>query len=252
MAGHSHWAGIKHKKAANDIKRGKVFSRLAKLIYSAVKEGGGGKPEDNPRLRLILEKCRQANMPKDNIKRAIDKALDAGGAGYQPLTFEGYGPGGVAVIIECLTDNSNRTGPEVRNIFEKGGGKLGKPGCVAHQFQRLGVFEVDKSKADEERLLEIALEAGAEDIVDQGEFFEVLTDPNAFVTVGEALVRAGIETSKSELQLIPMNRIEVGVDVARKILKLTDKIEDQEEVQNVYTNLEVSATVAAELAAEAN
>lgn len=251
MAGHSHWAGIKHKKAANDKKKGKIFSKLVKDIYSAVKEGGGGNPDDNPRLRLVVDKCRQANMPKDNVKRAIEKA-ESGSQGYEPLTIEGYAQGGVAVIAECLTDNSNRTNPEVRRIFEKAGAAPGKPGCVSYMFQRKGVFHVDKSQADEEKLMEVCLEAGAEDIVDQGDFFEVTTGPAEFLGVGEALEAAGIESTTSEIQMIPDNSIEVDIDTARKLMNLTEQLEDHEDVQNVYTNFDVSAEAAEALASEAD
>ena len=246
MAGHSHWAGIKHKKAANDAKKGKVFSRLAKLIYIAVREGGSGNPDDNPRLRLILEKCRQCNMPKDNVKRSIDKALDTS-QGYIPMTFEGYGPGGVAIIAECLTDNTNRTGPEIRHLLEKAGAKLGKEGSVAYMFQRKGVFSVNKEGTDEEKLMEVALEAGAEDIADQGDFFEVFTSINDFVTVGTALEQAGLATQESEVKLIPENTVEVSLEAAQKIMNIIEKVEDHEDVQNVYSNFDISAEVAAEL-----
>jgi YebC/PmpR family DNA-binding regulatory protein len=251
MAGHSHWAGIKHKKAINDKKKGKVFSKLVKDIYSAVKEGGGGNPDDNPRLRLVVDKCRQANMPKDNIKRAIDKALEGGG-GYDPMAVEGYGQGGVAVIAECLTDNSNRTGPEVRKIFEKCGAKVGTPGCVAYMFQRKGVFQVEKEKISEEKLMEVALEAGAEDIVDQGDFFEVTCEPTDFLPLGEAFEKAGVETSDSELRLIPDNSVEVDLEIARKLMNLVDALEEHEDVQNVYANFDISADAASELEKESS
>lgn len=249
MAGHSHWAGIKHKKAANDAKKGKVFSRLAKLVYIAVKEGGGGNPEDNPRLRLILEKCRQANMPKDNIKRAIQKATDSS-EGYIPMTFESYGPAGVAIIAECLTDNTNRTGPEVRHLMEKAGAKIGKEGSVAYMFARRGVFTVSAEVADEDKLMEVALEAGAEDIVNQGDFFEVYTSVADFVAVGEAFEKAGIETQESAMKLVPENSIDVGIDDARKIMNIIEKVEEHEDVQDVYANFDISDEVAAQLAAE--
>lgn len=249
MAGHSHWAGIKHKKAAKDAKKGKIFSKLAKLVTTAVKEGASGNPDDNPRLRLIIEKCRLVNMPKENIKRAIDKALETGG-GYEPMIIEGYGSGGVAVIAECLTDNTNRTGPEVRKIFERCGAKVGKPGCVSHLFQRKGVFHVEKGKVSEERLMEIALEAGADDIVDQGDFFEITCDPTLFVPVGQALSQAQIETSLSEIQMIPETRIEVDVETAQKLMKLNEALEEHDDVQNVYMNFDVSAEVAATLEKE--
>ncbi|MBN2712240.1 MAG: YebC/PmpR family DNA-binding transcriptional regulator [Planctomycetes bacterium] len=250
MAGHSHWAGIKHKKAINDKKRGKVFSRLAKHVYIAVKEGGSPKPEDNPRLRLVLEKCRQANMPKDNIKRAIDKAMDAG-VGYEEMTLEGYGAGGAAVIAECLTDNTNRTGPEVKKIFEKAGAKPGQPGCVSYMFQRKGLIQVSKEKTSEEHLFEIALEAGADDVVDQGDFFEVTCGVAEYMAVNEALETAGIETEQSDIQLIPDNNIDVDIESARKLMKLTEMLEEHDDVQNVYTNFDISEEVAAQLAAEA-
>ncbi len=249
MAGHSHWAGIKHKKAANDAKKGKVFSRLAKLVYIAVLEGGGGNPDDNPRLRLILEKCRQANMPKDNIKRAIVKATESGD-GYIPMTFESYGPAGVAIIAECLTDNTNRTGPEVRHLMEKAGAKIGKEGSVAYMFQRKGVYVIDGEKTDEDTLMDIALEAGAEDIANHGDFFEVFTGVAEFVPVGEAFEKAGIETREGEMKLVPENSVEVGLEDAQKIMNIIEKIEEHEDVQNVYANFDISDEVAAQLAAE--
>lgn len=251
MAGHSHWANIQHKKAAKDKKKGKVLSKLIKQIYTAVKEGGSGKPDENPRLRLVIDKCRLANMPKDNVKRAIEKAV-GGSAGYEPMIFEGYGQDGVAIVVECLTDNGQRTGPEIRYIFDRAGAKVGKQGSVLHMFQRKGVFQVDKSKIDEERLMDIALEAGAEDVVDQDDFFEVYSDPNSFLQIGEALEKAGIETQLSEIQMIPANRIEVGLETAQKLSKLIDLLEEHEDVQNVYSNFDVSAESAARLAAEAD
>ena len=251
MAGHSHWANIQHKKAAKDKKKGKVLSKLIKQIYTAVKEGGSGKPDENPRLRLIIDKCRLANMPKDNVKRAIEKAV-GGSAGYEPMIFEGYGQDGVAIVVECLTDNGQRTGPEIRYIFDRAGAKVGKQGSVLHMFQRKGVFQVDKSKAGEEQLMDVALEAGAEDVVDQDDFFEVYSDPNSFLQISEALEKAGIETQLSEIQMIPDNRIEVGLETAQKLSKLIDLLEEHEDVQNVYSNFDVSAESAARLAAEAD
>ncbi len=249
MSGHSHWAGIKHKKAANDAKKGKVFSRLVKLIVIAVKEGNSGNPDDNPRLRLVLEKCRQSNMPKDNVKRAIDKALD-NSTGFSPMAFEGYGPGGVAIIAECLTDNTNRTGPEMRHLFEKTGAKLGKEGSVSYMFQRKGIFTVNKENATEEKLMEVALEAGAEDIVDQGDFFEITTNPTDFLPVGAALEKAGIVTEESEVKLVPENSVQVDIDDARKIMTILERLEEHEDVQNAYSNFDMSEEVAAKLAEE--
>jgi YebC/PmpR family DNA-binding regulatory protein len=249
MAGHSHWANIQHKKAAKDKKKGKILSKLIKLLYTAVKEGGSGKPEENPRLRLVLDKCRLANMPKDNIKRALEKAV-GGSEGYASMIFEGYAQDGVAVVVECLTDNSQRTGPEIRYLFDRAGAKVGKQGSVMHMFQRKGVFQVEKDRADEETLMGLAIDAGAEDVIDQDTFFEIHTDPNSFLTMGEALGQAGIETQFSELQLVPDNRIEVGLEAAQKIAKLVDLLEENEDVQNVYTNFDVSAEAAAQLSLE--
>ncbi len=246
MAGHSHWAGIKHKKAANDAKKGKVFSKLSKLIYGAVKEGGSGKPEDNPRLRLVLEKARQANMPKDNVQRAIQKATDTK-EGYTSMVLEGYAAGGIAVVAECVTDNTNRTGSEVRSIFERNGGKVGTPGCVTYMFERKGVYHVEKDAVAEETLMEIALESEAEDVVDQGEFFEVTTAPGNFVQMGEALERAGVPTTEGEVQLLPNNVVEVDEQTARKVLALSDALEEHEDVSSVYTNADVSEEVAGAL-----
>ncbi len=249
MAGHSHWANIQHKKAAKDKKKGKILSKLVKQIHTAVKEGGSGKPEENPRLRLVLDKCRLANMTKDTVKKNIDKAL-GGNVGYENQVYEGYAQDGVAIVVECLTDNGQRTGPEIRYIFDRNGGKIGKQGSVMHMFQRKGLFQVEKEQADEETLMSVALDAGAEDIVDQDSFFEVYTDPTAFITVNDALSKAGIESQLSEIQLIPDNRIEVAFETAQKISKLIDALEDNDDVQNVYTNFDVSAEAAAQLEAE--
>ncbi len=251
MAGHSHWANIQHKKAAKDKKKGKILSKLVKQIHTAVKEGGSGKPEENPRLRLVLDKCRLANMTKDTVKKNIDKAL-GGNLGYENQTYEGYAQDGVAVIVECLTDNGQRTGPEIRYIFDRNGGKIGKQGSVTHMFQRKGLFQIEKEAVDEEKLMDVALEAGAEDVVDQDSFFEVYTDPTQFDAVALAFSNEGIESQLSEIQMIPANRIEVGLEAAQKISKLIDALEDNEDVQNVYTNFDVSADAAAQLEAEAD
>ena len=249
MAGHSHWSNIQHKKAAKDKKKGKVLSKLIKLIYTAVKEGGSGKPDENPRLRLIIDKCRLANMPKDNIKRAIEKAAN-GSAGYEPMTFEGYAQEGVAVVVECLTDNPQRTGPEIRYIFDRAGAKMGKQGSVLHMFQRKGVFQIEKDKIDEEKLMDLVLEAGAEDVIDQDTFFEVFSDPTLFIAISEELEKAGIELQMSDVQMVPDNRIEVSLEAAQKISKLIDTLEENEDVQNVYANFDISAEAAAQMEAE--
>jgi len=251
MAGHSHWSNIQHKKAAKDKKKGKVLSKLIKQLHTAVREGGGsGDPDANPRLRLILEKCRLANMPKDNIKRAIEKAT-LGSTGYEELMFEGYGPAGVALIVECLSDNPQRTGPEIRYIFDRNGAKIGKSGSVAHMFARTGVFHIEKSKAPEEKLVEIALDAGAGDITEQDDFFEVTCDPTQYLAVAAAFAAAGIEAGLSEIQMLPASRVEVDLETARKLSRLIEVIEDHEDVQNVYANFDVSAEAAETLAREA-
>ena len=249
MAGHSHWSNIQHKKAAKDKKKGKILSKLIKQLHTAVKEGGSGKPEENPRLRLVLDKCRLANVTKDTIKRNIEKAV-GGAVGYENQTYEGYAQDGVAVVVDCLTDNGQRTGPEIRYIFDRAGAKIGKQGSVMHMFQRKGLFQVEKDKVDEEALMEVALEAGAEDIVDQDTFFEIYTDPMSFDAVNDALVKAGIESQLAEIQLIPDTRIEVGLEAAQKISKLIDALEENDDVQNVYTNFDISAEAAAQLEAE--
>ena len=249
MAGHSHWSNIQHKKAAKDAKKGKVLSRLVKLIHTAVKEGGGGDPDANPRLRLILDKCRLANMPKENVKRAIDKAT-GGGGGYETMLFEGYGPAGVAVIVECLTDNPGRTGPEIRYLFDRHNAKMGKPGTVAHMFARKGVFHVDQDQSTEDALTELALEAGADDLVAQEGFYEITCDPTLYLKMADALSRAGVQASVSELQMIPATRVEVGLEDARKLMKLIELIEENDDVQSVFSNFDLSAEAAGVLAAE--
>ena len=249
MAGHSHWSNIQHKKAAKDAKKGKVLSRLVKLLHTAVKEGGGGDPDANPRLRLILEKCRLANMPKDNIKRAIEKAT-SGGGGYETMIFEGYGPAGAAILVECLTDNTGRTAPEIRYIFDRHGGRLGKPGSVAHMFAKKGVFRVDKDRAAEDALTLLALDAGAEDVVAEDDFHEITCDPALYLKMAEALAAAGVESSFSELQHIPSNRVELDLEDARKMIKLIDLIEEHEDTQGVYTNFDLTAEAAEAMAKE--
>jgi YebC/PmpR family DNA-binding regulatory protein len=190
-------------------------------------------------------------MTKDTVKKNIDKAL-GGSVGYENQVYEGYAQDGVAIVVECLTDNGQRTGPEIRYIFDRNGGKVGKQGSVTHMFQRKGLFQIEKDSIEEEKLMDAALEAGAEDVVDQDTFFEVYTDPTQFDTVALAFSNAGIESQLSEIQMIPASRIEVGLEVAQKISKLIDALEDNEDVQNVYTNFDVSADAAAQLEAEAD
>jgi YebC/PmpR family DNA-binding regulatory protein len=247
MAGHSHWAGIKHKKAINDAKKGKVFTKIAKLIYSAVKEGGGPDPDMNPRLRLVLEKAKAANMPKENIKRAIDKAAGGGEEAYETVIYEGYAPGGVAVMIETLTDNRNRTFPEVRKIMDSRNGSLGQPGCVSYLFQRKGTLAVPASVVDEDTLLELVLEAGAEDLSTQDDLFNVVTPPDELMNVSAVLSEKGIEPQNVEVTMIPDTYVQVQGDDAEKVLALLEDLDDHDDVQNVYANFDIPDEVLAQL-----
>jgi len=255
VAGHSHYANIMHKKGRADILRGKAFSKISRLIMAAVKMGGP-KPEDNPRLSLAIEKARAANMPKDTIKRAIARASGtAGGSDYVELTYEGYGPNGVAMLVETLTDNRNRTGGEVRVIFDRNGGTMGASGSVAWMFERKGEFELRADQTTEEQLFEIAVEAGAEDValMDEGDgeaLFVVTSDVAAFEDVKRALAAAGLETVRAELAMIPKNMVEADEEIARKVMRIQGLLEDNDDVQSVTTNLDVSKEVAAKLAAE--
>ena len=255
MAGHSHFANIMHKKARADAKRGKAFSKISRLIMAAVRQGGP-KPEDNPRLSLAIDKARAANMPKDTIKRAIDRASGAtGGADFMELTYEGYGPNGVALMVECLTDNRNRTGGEVRLIFDKNGGSIGTTGSVGYLFERKGQIEIPAEQTSEEQLFEVALEAGADDItlLDEGtedSRFLVDTPATAFEAVKKAITEAGLEPTRAEFALIPSTTVEADETTARKVMKIQGLLEDNDDVQTVTTNLDVSEDVAAKLAAD--
>ncbi len=255
MAGHSHFANIMHKKGRVDAKRGKTFSKISKLIMAAVKQGGPIE-RDNPRLTLACDKARAANMPKDTIKRAIDRASGAaGGEDFMELTYEGYGPGGVALLVETLTDNRNRTNTEVRTIFDKNGGSMGATGSVGYLFDRKGIFEVPAANSSEEQLFEVTLEAGAEDIIGEDlgtddAYFEITCDAGAFEGVKKALAEANIETRRAEFAMIPGTTIEADENTARKVMRIQGLLEDNDDVQTVTTNLDVSAEVAAKLAAE--
>ena len=247
MAGHSHWAGIKHKKALIDNKRGKVWSKLSRAIIVAAKSGGGD-PDTNLRLRYAINDAKAVSMPKDNIERAIKKGTgELEGGSFDEVLYEGYGPGGVAVLCEILTDNRNRTAPEVRKIFEIAGGKLGATGCVAWMFERKGVVVIDGAQADEEKLFELALEAGAEDVKSVDGKFEVICDPDDFGNVQEAIQSAGIETEMSELNRIPNDTVDLDVESAKKVLKLMEKLDDHDDVQKVASNFNLPEAVVAEL-----
>jgi YebC/PmpR family DNA-binding regulatory protein len=251
MSGHSHWATIKHKKAAADAKKGKVFSKIAKQIYVAARQGGGD-PEMNPALRMILDKARVAGLGKDNIQRAINRATGQGGEGakIEEIAYEGYGPGGVALLITVATDNRNRTGPAVRNIVEKRGGKMGNSGSVAWMFKFKGQIDVRVDAIGEDRLMELALEAGAEDLETGDQFHSVTTGPEEFGRVCRALEEAGIATESAEMSYVPENSISLSADDARKVLALMEELEEDEDVNNVYTNFEMTAELAAELAGD--
>ena len=234
MSGHSKWATIKHAKGLADAKRGKLFTKFIKEISIAARMGGGD-PNANPRLRAVILKARAANMPKDNIERAIKKGTGEDGAtSYEELVYEGYAPGGIAVLVEVLTDNHNRAAADVRNIFNKSGGNLGTSGSVSRMFQRKGTIELDAEKVNEEEVMEVALEAGADDIVNEDGVITVTTSPDAFADVTEAIQNKGFETLSAELGLIPDAYTPVDKETAAKVQKMIDKLEDNDDVQNVY------------------
>jgi YebC/PmpR family DNA-binding regulatory protein len=243
MAGHSKWAGIKHKKAIVDARRGKLFTKLTRAITVAAKEGGGD-PEGNPALALAMAKAKDASMPKDNIERAIAKGTGAGAdaEAYENVLYEGYGPGGVALLIEALTDNRNRTGAEVRHILGKHGGSLGEPGSVGYLFEKRGVIVVDAERYSEDDLLP-AIEAGALDIGVDDDVFEVITEPSEFQAVRAALEDAGIELQSAEVTQQPTTRVPLDEDQATKLIRLIDALEDNDDVGDVHANFDVDADV---------
>ena len=238
MSGHSKWATIKHAKGLADATRGKIFTKFIKEISIAARMGGGD-PNSNPRLRTVIIKARAANMPKDNIERAIKKGTgEDGAAAYEELVYEGYAPGGVAVMVEVLTDNHNRAAADVRNIFTKHGGNLGSTGSVSRMFQRKGTIELDAEKVSEDEVMEIALEAGADDVVNEDGVITVTTTPDAFSAVADALAEKGIETLSADVGLVPDAYTAVDKDTAAKVQKMIDKLEDNDDVQNVYHTAE--------------
>lgn len=246
MAGHSKWANIKHKKAAEDAKRGKIFTKLIREITVAAREGGSDR-EANPRLRLAVDKAYYYNMPKDNVERAIKKgAGELEGESYEEARFEGYGPGGVAIMVDCMTDNRNRTVQEIRHAFSKHNGKLGTDGSVAFLFQRTGVLSYP-AETDSDALLEAALEAGGEELVtnDDGSL-DVLVAPDEFSAVRDAMIASGFEPEQAEVTMRPDTDVSVDGDEARTVLKLLDMLDDQDDVQNIYTNANFSADALAE------
>ncbi len=251
MAGHSKWATTKHKKAALDAKRGKLFARLVKNIEVAARTGGGD-PDANPALFDAIQKAKKNSVPADNIDRAVKRGSGAeeGGADYQSIMYEGYAPGGVAVMIECLTDNKNRAASDVRLALSRGGGSLGGPGSVSYQFSRKGVIEVPSDGTTEDDVFEAAAEAGAEDVRGDGDVFTVLTEPNDMTAVRQALQAAGIDYNSAEVEFVGSNEITVDLADARKVIRLIEALEDSDDVQNVFTNMDVPDDVAAALEEE--
>jgi YebC/PmpR family DNA-binding regulatory protein len=240
MSGHSKWSTIKHKKGAADAKRGKVFTRIIKEMTVAARLGGGD-INSNPRLRAAVAEAKANNMPKDNIERAVKRGTgELEGATYEEITYEGYGPGGVALMVETMTDNSNRTTPEIRHIFEKNGGNLGTPGSVRFQFERKGYFSIEKSAVAEDKLMEVVLEAGADDLLtDDPDSYEVYTSQTNFEQVRQALEKNNIPTLEAKLGQIPVNYIKVDPNKARQMMKLMEALDDHDDVQNVWSNFDI-------------
>lgn len=249
MAGHSKWKNIRLHKGKADMQRGKVFGRLSREITIAAKNEGN--PDSNPRLRLAITKAKESSMPADNIKRAIQKGTgELGGESYEEVSYEGYGPGGVAVLVEAATDNKNRTVPEMRHLFSKYGGNLGETGSVGWLFTRKGIIEVPvEGDWDEDTVMETALEAGAEDFVSQQDTFEITTPPDALEAVRAALTERGIAIDSAEIELVPNTTVQLDGDNARKMLKLMDALEDHDDVQNVAANFDIAAEILQELSA---
>jgi len=247
MSGHSHWATIKRAKASTDARRGRIWSKLARRIIVAAREGGGD-PDDNLILRYAVDDAKSANMPNDTINRAIKKATgELGGENYEPVVYEGYGPGGVAFMVECLTDNRNRTAPEMRKIFERAGGQLGETNCVGWMFQSKGTFVIAAEAADEDTLMEVAIDAGADDVFTEGDMFEIICEVAAFGAVKQALADKGIETISAELGRVSDTRIAVDEAKAQQIIRLMEALEDHDDVQNVFANFDIPEDILAGL-----
>jgi YebC/PmpR family DNA-binding regulatory protein len=247
MSGHSHWATIKHKKGAIDAKRGKLFSKLSRAIIIAARHGGGD-PEMNLKLRYAIDKARQVSMPKDNIERAVKRGTgEMEGLTFEEILYEGYGPGGVAMLVEVLTDNRNRTASEVRKIFERSGGKMGSAGCVAYLFERKGTFSVDTGAIDEDALMGIVLDAGADDMKRSGRTFEITCDPTLFSQVQEALQKNNVTPVVAEISHVPKAPVDVDTEAGKKVMRLMEALDDHDDVQNVYSNVNISEEMVAEV-----
>ena len=248
MSGHSHWAGIKYKKAAVDARRGKIWSKVARMIIVAAKSGGGD-PAANLPLRYAIDKAKAASMPKDTIAKAIKRGTgELGAVSFEEVLYEGYAPGGVAIMVEALTDNRNRTAPEIKRLFEKHGGSLGTSGCVNWMFSKKGLITVSTAETGEDELLEIALAAGADDMQNTGELFEITCDPAAYEQLKNTLKGKGIATQVAEISMVPQNTVPVeDAATARKIISLMDDFEDHDDVQNTYANFDIPDEVMARI-----
>lgn len=243
MAGHSKWANIKHRKAAQDARRGKIFTKIIRELTVAARQGGGN-PDDNPRLRAVIDKALTANMKKDTIERAVERGAGGGDDNnYEELTYEGYGPGGVAIFIEAMTDNRNRTVAEIRHAFNKMGGNLGTDGSVAYLFSKQGIISYSPD-VEEDKLMEAALVAGADDLAEQDDgSYEIVTTPEQFLDVKQSLVESGLKPDNAEVTMVPSTRVELDRDGAETILKLIEMLEDLDDVQNVYSNADIPGEV---------
>ena len=246
MSGHSHWAGIKYKKAANDARRGRIWSKLARAIIVAAKSGGGD-PAANLSLRYAIDKAKAVNMPKDTIKKAVKRGTgELGTANFEEVLYEGYGPGGVAIMVEALTDNRNRTAPGIKRLFEKHGGSLGTSGCVNWMFKKKGLITVTTGDVDEDNLMEIALGAGAEDMRTTGEVYEITCEPGMYDRLKEAIQKNEIATEVSEISMVPQNTVPINDKLtAKKIISLMEALEEHEDVQNVYANFDIADEIMA-------
>ncbi len=243
MSGHSKWSTIKHKKGAADAKRGKIFTKLIKEITVAARMGGGD-PEGNPRLRTAISAARAENMPKDNIERGIKKGTgELEGVSYEEASYDGYGPGGAAVLVDCLTDNKNRSVADIKHLFERYGGNLGEPGCVTWIFEQRGLVVLEKDKVDEDQLIDLALEAGAEDVIEEEREFEVVTAPTDFEAVKKAIDDAGLPYTLAEVTKIPKNMIKIEGKKAQQMINLMQALEDHDDVNHVYANFDIADDV---------
>ncbi len=246
MSGHSHWATIKHKKGAVDAKRGKLWSKLSRAIIIAARNGGGD-PNMNLKLRYAIDKAREVSMPKDNIERAIKRGTgDVEGMTFEEITYEGFGPGGVAILVDVLTDNRNRTSGEVRKIFERAGGNMGSAGCVGYLFERKGLFSLPVTGIDEDTLMGIVLDAGADDLKREGDHFEITCDPTAFNKVQEALKANNLTLDNAEIAQLGKVPVDTDVEAGKKAMRLVEMLNDHDDVQNVYSNLNITDAMMAE------